>query len=125
MDMLMPASGYQGLDHPSVDLRQVGLGIFKGTERHQRLPILGKLYEEFMPIDSLLEEQSEEFRLLYFQLVAFYDFLKEKEGSKVRYSSWKNFSSLSPNFFNGEESSEGFTWEARAKTPSSKKISVM
>ena len=40
------------------------------------LPILGKLYEEFMPIDSVLEEQSEEFRLLYFQLIAFYDFLK-------------------------------------------------
>ena len=38
------------------------------------LPILGKLYEEFMPIDSVLEEQSEEFRRLYFQLVAFYDF---------------------------------------------------
>ena len=30
------------------------------------LPILGNLYEEFMPIDSVLEEQSEEFRLLYF-----------------------------------------------------------
>ena len=31
------------------------------------LPILGNLYEEFMPIDSVLEEQSEEFRLLYFE----------------------------------------------------------
>ena len=51
------------------------------------LPILSNLYEEFMPIDSVLEEQSEEFRLLYFQLVAFYDFLKEKEGLKVRCSS--------------------------------------
>ena len=30
MDMLMPASGYQGSDHPSVDLRPVGLGIFRG-----------------------------------------------------------------------------------------------
>ncbi|WP_440998353.1 hypothetical protein, partial [Cysteiniphilum litorale] len=30
MDMLMPASGYQGSDHPSVDLRPVGLGIFSG-----------------------------------------------------------------------------------------------
>ncbi|XXG85647.1 hypothetical protein AAC387_Pa11g0687 [Persea americana] len=30
MDILMPASGYQGSDHPSVDLRPVGLGIFKG-----------------------------------------------------------------------------------------------
>ena len=30
MDMLMPASGYQGSDHPSVNLRPVGLGIFKG-----------------------------------------------------------------------------------------------
>ena len=30
MDMLMPASGYQGSDHPLVDLRPVGLGIFKG-----------------------------------------------------------------------------------------------
>ena len=39
-----------------------------------------------MPIDNVLEEQSEEFQLLYFQLVAFYDFLKEKEGSKVRSS---------------------------------------
>ena len=36
------------------------------------LPILGKLYEEFVPNDSVLEEQFEEFRLLYFQLVAFY-----------------------------------------------------
>ncbi|XXG88125.1 hypothetical protein AAC387_Pa12g0379 [Persea americana] len=78
-----------------------------------------------MPIDSVLEEQSEEFRLLYFQLVAFYDFLKEKEGSKVRCSSWKSFSSLSPNFFNGEESSESMTQEARAKTLDSNKISIM
>ncbi|WP_440998369.1 hypothetical protein, partial [Cysteiniphilum litorale] len=85
------------------------------------LPILGKLYEEFMPIDSVLEEQSEEFRLLYFQLVAFYDFLKEKEGSKVRCSSWKSFGSLSPNFFGNEESSESMTQEAKAK----KKISIM
>ncbi|XXG41699.1 hypothetical protein AAC387_Pa01g2112 [Persea americana] len=30
MDILMPASGYQGSDHPSVDLRPVGLGILKG-----------------------------------------------------------------------------------------------
>ncbi|MBY3556095.1 hypothetical protein HGI15_22435, partial [Modestobacter lapidis] len=89
------------------------------------LPILGKLYEEFMPIDSVLEEQSEEFRLLYFQLVAFYDFLKEKEGPKVRCSSWKSFGSLSPNFFGGEESSESMTQEAKAKNPKSKKISVM
>ncbi|XXG88220.1 hypothetical protein AAC387_Pa12g0460 [Persea americana] len=37
------------------------------------LPIIGKLYGEFMPIDNVLEEQSEEFKLLYFQLVAFYD----------------------------------------------------
>ncbi|XXG73088.1 hypothetical protein AAC387_Pa07g2066 [Persea americana] len=29
MDMLMPASGYQGSDHLLVDLRPVGLGIFK------------------------------------------------------------------------------------------------
>ena len=64
-----------------------------------RLPIIGNLYEEFMPIDSVLEEQSEEFRLLYFQLVAFYDFLKEKEGLKVRCSSWRNGSFLSSNFF--------------------------
>ncbi|XXG68808.1 hypothetical protein AAC387_Pa06g1815 [Persea americana] len=89
------------------------------------LPILSKLYEKFMPVDSILEEQSEEFRLLYFQLVAFYDFLKGKEGSKVRCSGWKSFSSLSPNFFNGEESSESMTQEARAKTTGSKKISVM
>ena len=89
------------------------------------LPILGKLYEKFMPIDSVLEEQSEEFRLLYFQLVAFYDFLKENEGSKVRCSSWKSFSSLSPNFFGSEESSESMTQEAKAKNPRSKKISIM
>ena len=30
MDMLMPASGYQGFDYPSIDLRQVGIGIFRG-----------------------------------------------------------------------------------------------
>lgn len=30
MDILMPASGYQGSDYSSVDLRPVGLGIFKG-----------------------------------------------------------------------------------------------
>ena len=78
-----------------------------------------------MLIDSVLEEQSEEFRLLYFQLIAFYDFLKEKEGSKVRCSSWKSFSSLSPNFFNGEESSESLTQESRAKTPGSKMIAIM
>ena len=89
------------------------------------LPILGNLYEEFMPIDSVLEEQSEEFRLLYFQLVAFYDFLKEKEGSKVRCSSWRSGSFLSSNFFDSGESSESTTQEARAKNPDSKKISAM
>ncbi|XXG82699.1 hypothetical protein AAC387_Pa10g0597 [Persea americana] len=89
------------------------------------LPILGNLYEEFMPINSVLEEQSEEFRLLYFQLVAFYDFLKEKEGSKVRCSSWRNGSFLSSNFFDSGESSESTTQEARAKNLDSKKISVM
>ncbi|KAJ8649207.1 hypothetical protein MRB53_002230 [Persea americana] len=137
MDILMPASGYQGSDHPSVDLRLLGLGVIlkeaeifdavrafrqtvvfsneafmamlesflpqtntfiatngeigfslKELSVISRLPILGKLYEEFMPIDSVLEEQSEEFRLLYFQLVSFYDFLEEKEGFKVRCSSW-------------------------------------
>ncbi|KAJ8644302.1 hypothetical protein MRB53_006050 [Persea americana] len=30
VDILMPASGYQGSDHPSIDLRPVGLGNFKG-----------------------------------------------------------------------------------------------
>ncbi|KAJ8649244.1 hypothetical protein MRB53_002267 [Persea americana] len=30
MDILMPASSYQSLDHPLVDLTPVGLGIFKG-----------------------------------------------------------------------------------------------
>ena len=30
MDILMPASGFQGLDHPSVDLRPMSLSIFKG-----------------------------------------------------------------------------------------------
>ena len=29
MDMLMRASGYQGSDYPSVDLRPSGLGIFR------------------------------------------------------------------------------------------------
>ena len=210
LDMLMPASGYQGSDHPSVDLRPVGLGIFRGDGSNwvkpfrlrgrfsvdssweswtdhilqiggailkeaeifdavrafrqtvvfsdeafmamlesflpqtntfivtngeigfslkelsaiTGLPILGKLYEEFMPIDSVLEEQSEEFRLLYFQLVAFYDFLREKEGSKVRCSSWRSFSSLSPDFFGDEESSESMTQEAKTKNPG-KKISAM
>ena len=89
------------------------------------LPILGKLYEEFMPIDSVLEEQSKEFRLLYFQLDAFYDFLKEKEGLKVRCSSWKSGSFLSSNFFDNGESSENTTQEARAKNPGSKNISTM
>ena len=32
---------------------------------------------------------------------------------------------MSPNFFNGEKSSESMTQEASDKTPSSKKISVM
>ena len=62
-----------------------------------------------MPIDSVLEEQSEEFQLLYFQLVAFYDFLKEKEASKVKSSSWRSFSSLSSNFFDGRENSDSMT----------------
>ncbi|MDL1139804.1 hypothetical protein PS029_20785 [Yersinia pestis] len=211
MDLLMPSSGYQGSDYPSVDLRPVGLGIFSGdgsnwikpfrlrgrfnadsewkswTDRVlliggavlkeagifdavrafretvifsdeafmamlesflpqtntfvvtngeigfslkelsaiTGLPILGKLYEEFMPIDSVLEGQSEEFRLLYFQLVAFYDFLKEKEGLKVRSSSWKSFSSSFPNFFDSRESSDSVTQEAGAQDPSSKKILAM
>ncbi|XXG41993.1 hypothetical protein AAC387_Pa01g2352 [Persea americana] len=211
MDILMSASGYQGSDHSLVDLRPVGIGIFKGdgsnwvtpfrlrgrfsadssweswtdhilqfggailkeTEIFDAvrafrqtvvfsdeafmatlelflpqtntfvvtngeigfslkelsaitgLPILGNLYEEFMPIDSVLEEQSEEFRLLYFQLVAFYDFFKEKEGSKVRCSSWRSGRFLSSNFFDSGESSESTTQEARAKNPDSKKISVM
>ncbi|KAJ8640095.1 hypothetical protein MRB53_016789 [Persea americana] len=166
----MPACDYQGLDHPSVDLRPVGLGIFKGDgtnwvkpfRLHGRfnadssweswtdhilqvggailkeaeifdaelsvitgLPILDKLYKEFVPIDSVLEEQFEEFRLLYFQLVTFYDFLKEKEGSKVRCSSWKSGSSLSSNSFDSGESSESMTQEARAKNSDLKKISAM
>ncbi|XXG42284.1 hypothetical protein AAC387_Pa01g2602 [Persea americana] len=32
MDMLMPASGNQGSNHPSVDLRPVGLSIFRGDD---------------------------------------------------------------------------------------------
>ncbi|KAJ8648959.1 hypothetical protein MRB53_001982 [Persea americana] len=190
MDILMLVSGYQGLNHSSVDLRPVGLGIFKGDGSNwvkpfrlcgrfsadsswkswtdhilqvggsipkeaeifdavrafrqtlvfsdkafmamlesflpqtntfvvtngeigfslkelsaiTGLPILSNLYEEFMPIDGVLEEQSEEFRLLYFQLVAFYDFLKEKEGSKVWCSSWRSDSVLSSNFFDSGES---------------------
>ncbi|XXG59318.1 hypothetical protein AAC387_Pa04g1423 [Persea americana] len=167
MDIVMPASSYQGSDHPSVDLRPVGLGIFKGDgsnwvkpfrlrgrfsadssweswtdhilqvggvilkeaeifyARHHWAPILGNLYEELMHIDCVLEEQSEEFRLLYFQLVAFYDFLKEKEGSKVRCSSWRSGSSLSSNFFDSGEPYESTTQEARAKNPDPKKISAM
>ncbi|KAJ8644634.1 hypothetical protein MRB53_006382 [Persea americana] len=88
------------------------------------LPILGNLYEEFMPIDSVLEEQSKEFRLLYFQLVAFYDFLK-KEDLKVRCSNCRSGSVLSSNFFDSGEPSESTTQEARAKNPDSKKISVI
>ncbi|XXG62824.1 hypothetical protein AAC387_Pa05g1128 [Persea americana] len=173
MDILMPASGYQGSDHSSVDLRPVGGAILKEAEIFDAvrafrqtavfsdeafmamlesflpqtntfvvtnieigfslkelsaitgLPILGNLYEEFVPIDNVLEEQSEEFRLLYFQLVAFYDFLKEKEGSKVRCSSWRSGSFLSFNFFDNGESSESTTQEARAKNPNSNKISIM
>ena len=30
MDMLIPASGYQGSDYPSIDLKPVGLGVFSG-----------------------------------------------------------------------------------------------
>ncbi|XXG85662.1 hypothetical protein AAC387_Pa11g0699 [Persea americana] len=90
-----------------------------------RLPILGNLYEEFMPIDNVLEEQSKEFRLLYFQLVAFYGFFKEKKGSKVHCSSWKSGSFLCSNFFESGESSESTTQEAMAKNPDSKKISAM
>ncbi|KAJ8632964.1 hypothetical protein MRB53_026300 [Persea americana] len=78
-----------------------------------------------MPIDNVLEEQFEEFKLLYFQLVTFYNFLKEKEGSKVWCSSWKSGSFLSSNFFDSGESSESTTQEARAKNPDSKKISAM
>ncbi|XXG72995.1 hypothetical protein AAC387_Pa07g1979 [Persea americana] len=89
------------------------------------LPILGKLYEEFMPIDNVLKEQSEEFWLLYFQLVVFYNFLKEKEGSKVRCNSWKSGSFVSSNFFDSGESSESTTQEASSKNPDSKKISAM
>ena len=40
MDILMPASGYQGSDHPSVDLRPVGLGIFKGDGSNWAKPFL-------------------------------------------------------------------------------------
>ncbi|KAJ8635652.1 hypothetical protein MRB53_009919 [Persea americana] len=131
MDILMPANGYQGSNHPLVDLKPVGGAILKEAEIFYavrafrqtvvfsdeafmamlesflpqtntfvvtngeidfslkelsaitRPSILGKLYEEYMPIDSVFEEQFEEFRILYFQLIAFYDFLKEKEGSKV------------------------------------------
>ena len=32
MNILMPASGYQGSDHPSVDLKPVDPGIFKGDD---------------------------------------------------------------------------------------------
>ncbi|XXG73128.1 hypothetical protein AAC387_Pa07g2096 [Persea americana] len=211
MDILMPASGYQGSDHPSVDLRPVGLGIFKGNgskwvkpfqlrgrfsadlsweswidhilqvggailkeakifypvhsfrqtvvfsyEAFMAMPelflpqtntfivtngeigfslkeltaitglhIFGSLYMEFMPIDSVLKEQSEEFRLFYFQLITFYDSLKEKEGSKVWCSSWRSGSFLSSNLFDSGESSESTTREARAKNLDSKKISAM
>ncbi|XXG62736.1 hypothetical protein AAC387_Pa05g1049 [Persea americana] len=97
MDILMPASGYQGSDHLSVDLGPVGLGIFKGDGNN------------------------------WFLLVAFYDFLKEKEASKVRCSSWKSGSSLSlfSSFFDSGESSESTTQEAKAKNLDSKKISTM
>ncbi|KAJ8622124.1 hypothetical protein MRB53_030653 [Persea americana] len=173
MDILMPAIGYQGSDHASVDLRPVGSAILKEAKIFDTvhafrqtvvfsdeafmamlksflpqtnifivtnseidfslkelraitgLRILGNLYVEFMPIDSVLEEQFEEFRLLYFHLVAFYDFLKEKEGSKVRCRSWKSGSILSSNFFDSGESSESTTQEARAKNLDSKKIFAM
>ena len=39
MDMLMPASNYQGSDHPPVDLRPVGLGIFKGNSSNWVKPL--------------------------------------------------------------------------------------
>ena len=87
---------------------EIGLSL-KELSAITGLPILGKLYEKFMPIDNVLEEQSEEFRLLYFQLVAFYDFLKEKEGSKVRCSSWRSDSLLPSNFFDSGEFSESTT----------------
>ncbi|XXG59608.1 hypothetical protein AAC387_Pa04g1661 [Persea americana] len=176
IDILMPASGYHGLDHTSVDLRPVGLvggailkeaEIFDAVHTFRQtvvfsdeafmamlesflpqtntfivtngeigfslkelsaitgLPILRKLFEEFMPIDSVFEEQFEEFRLLYFQLVPFYNFVKEKEGLKVRCNSWQSGSFLSSNFFYSGESSESMIQEARAKSPGSKKISVM
>ena len=69
-----------------------------------------------MPIGSVLDEQSEEFRLLYFQLVAFYDFFKEKDGSKVRSSSWKSFGYSFSNFFDSKDSSDSMTHEGRKKT---------
>ena len=78
-----------------------------------------------MTIDKALEEQSEEFRLLYFQLIAFYDFLKENEGSKVRSSSWRSLSPSFSNYFNNRETSDSITREAKAKYAGSKKTSVM
>ena len=39
MDMLMPVSGHQGSDYPSIDLRPVGLGIFKGDGSNWVKPI--------------------------------------------------------------------------------------
>ncbi|XXG88194.1 hypothetical protein AAC387_Pa12g0438 [Persea americana] len=60
-----------------VTIGEIGFSL-KELSTITGLPILGKLYEEFVPIDSVLEEQSEEFKLLYFQLVTFYDFLKER-----------------------------------------------
>ena len=38
MDILMPTNGYQGSDHPSVNLRPVGLGIFKGDGSNRVKP---------------------------------------------------------------------------------------
>ena len=64
-----------------VTIGEIGFSL-KELSAITGLPILGKHYEEFMPIDSVLDEQSEEFRLLYFQLVAFYDFLRRMMARK-------------------------------------------
>ena len=40
MDILMPTNGYQGSNYPSVDLRLVGLGIFRGDGSNWVKPFL-------------------------------------------------------------------------------------
>lgn len=41
------------------------------------LPILGELFEQYVPLDSELTAESKEFRLLFFLVMAFFEYTRE------------------------------------------------